>query len=59
MNKEKLECALCKLPVEVEGFSVLTTEGLKKFCCEGCLCAYQLFNDDIVEKNSQREERQP
>ena len=59
MDNEKLECALCKLPVEVDGFSVHTTEGLKKFCCEGCLCAYQLFNDNIVEKNSQLKKKQP
>jgi len=50
MAKESDKCALCGLAVEVEGFDVMTTEGLKLFCCAGCLSVYRLLNgDDIIE----------
>jgi hypothetical protein len=38
-------CALCKQPVEIAGFCLLTAEGEKYFCCDGCLYVYQLFNE--------------
>jgi hypothetical protein len=41
--EEKPPCALCKQPVEIAGFSLMTAEGEKHFCCEGCLCVYQLL----------------
>lgn len=50
MSKEMSKCALCGLPVEVEGFSVETVEGLKLFCCEGCLSVYRLLNGDEIKE---------
>jgi hypothetical protein len=44
-NKEyKASCALCGLAVEIDGFSLLSSEGEKKFCCAGCQSVYQLIN---------------
>ena len=45
--EKKIPCALCKQPVELEGFILQTEEGEKQFCCEGCLCVYQLLNENI------------
>jgi len=42
------QCDLCSLPVEVAGFQVMTAEGIKFFCCEGCLSVYRLLNGDKV-----------
>jgi len=42
-------CDLCSLPVEVDGFQVETTEGVKIFCCEGCLSVYRLLNGDKIK----------
>jgi hypothetical protein len=42
------KCDLCDLDVEVEGFKVDTTEGVKLFCCEGCLSVYSLLNGDKI-----------
>jgi hypothetical protein len=41
---DKPLCALCKQPVEIEGFCLITADGKKKFCCAGCLSIYQLLN---------------
>ena len=46
MAEEKKSCDLCGLPVEVEGFTLLTKEGKKEFCCEGCQGIYQMLNED-------------
>ncbi|BCG62516.1 MAG: hypothetical protein methR_P0159 [Methyloprofundus sp.] len=46
MADEKKSCDLCGLPVEIEGFSLLTKEGKKEFCCEGCQGIYQMLNED-------------
>lgn len=45
-------CDLCGLPVEVQGFTLKTTEGDKTFCCEGCKGIYQMLHeaDVIAEK---------
>lgn len=43
--EKKIPCALCKQPVEIAGFCLQTAEGEKHFCCEGCLCVYQLLNN--------------
>jgi hypothetical protein len=43
--EKKIPCALCKQPVEIAGFCLQTAEGEKHFCCEGCLCVYQLLNE--------------
>ncbi|MEY4768993.1 MAG: hypothetical protein RL637_1632 [Pseudomonadota bacterium] len=44
-DNEKSLCALCKQPVEIIGFSLITREGQKNFCCAGCLSIYQLLHD--------------
>jgi len=46
MTSSKEPCALCSQPVEITGFEVVTIEGLKKFCCEGCKSIYHLLNED-------------
>jgi hypothetical protein len=46
--KHQEACVLCGLPVEIEGFSVSTQEGLQTFCCAGCLSIYQLLNDNDI-----------
>ena len=51
MNKTQEFCALCGLPVEIEGFNLETEQGLEKFCCAGCLCMYQLINDNPPKQN--------
>lgn len=42
-------CTLCGLIVKVDDFSIITKEGLQKFCCAGCLSVYQLLNDDTTK----------
>jgi len=42
---EKEICALCGQPVEIEGFTETYTDGIKKFCCAGCLSIFQLLNE--------------
>jgi hypothetical protein len=44
--EKKILCALCKQPVELDGFILQTATGEKHFCCEGCLCVYQLLNEN-------------
>lgn len=51
MKQSQDYCALCGLPVEIEGFSLETEQKLQKFCCAGCLCMYQLINDQHPEPN--------
>ncbi|MGZ8946738.1 MAG: heavy metal translocating P-type ATPase metal-binding domain-containing protein [Methylococcaceae bacterium] len=46
-------CELCSQPVELEDFTLNTTEGLKKFCCLGCLSIYQLLNEEKLIANKQ------
>jgi len=48
MNKKNEVCELCGLAVEVEGFKLITKEGEKKFCCEGCKGIYQMLHEDQV-----------
>ena len=38
-------CALCGQKVVINGFSLSGKEGVKKFCCQGCLSIYELLND--------------
>jgi len=42
------KCDLCDLLVETDGFQLATTEGVKVFCCEGCLSVYRLLNGDKI-----------
>ncbi len=46
MADEKKPCDLCELPIEIKGFSLLTKDGEKNFCCEGCEGIYQMLNED-------------
>ncbi len=48
MNKIKEPCPLCGQAVEIKGFSLKTTEGVKHFCCAGCVSIYQLLNEDKI-----------
>lgn len=50
MSQDIIPCALCGLVVEVEGFNVETIEGLKQFCCAGCLSVYRLLNGDKIKE---------
>ena len=52
MSENKKECDLCGLAVEVEGFELKTTEGDKKFCCEGCKGIYQMLHEEQVLSDS-------
>lgn len=43
-------CDLCQLPVEAPDFDLVTTEGEKHFCCEGCLGIYRMLHEqDILD----------
>lgn len=46
MTDTKKVCDLCGLTVETPGFTLVTNEGVKAFCCEGCKGIYQLLNED-------------
>jgi hypothetical protein len=46
VTEKNIPCALCKQPVELAGFCLQTADGQKDFCCEGCLCIYQLLNEN-------------
>jgi len=48
MNKIIEPCPLCSQPVEIKGFSLETKEGIKHFCCAGCVSIFQLLNEDIL-----------
>jgi len=45
---ENKQCDLCGLDVEAEGFELKTTEGDKRFCCEGCKGIYQMLHHEQV-----------
>ena len=45
--KNREPCVLCGQPVEISGFSLVTSDGsVQSFCCAGCLSIYQLLNED-------------
>lgn len=49
MSEEKKVCELCRLTVEVSGFTLKLNNGDEKvFCCEGCKGIYQMLNEDKV-----------
>jgi len=48
MSDKKEICDLCGLAVEVQGFSLKTQGGDKKFCCEGCKGIFQMLHEDQV-----------
>lgn len=53
MREEKLSCDLCTLPVEIPGFRLSTKNGVKQFCCEGCLGIYRLLHEDEIAEDPQ------
>ncbi|MCK9609173.1 MAG: heavy metal translocating P-type ATPase metal-binding domain-containing protein [Methylomonas sp.] len=48
MSDKQIQCDLCGLDVEVEGFELKTTDGDKKFCCEGCKGIYHMLHEEQV-----------
>jgi len=46
MAANKEPCAFCAQAVQLDQFTLMTTDGLLHFCCAGCLCIYQLLNSD-------------
>lgn len=40
------DCALCGLPIEVEGFRLIGNQGTRRFCCEGCQGIYRILHPD-------------
>ncbi len=48
MGDKKEICDLCGLPVEVDGFKLVTKDGPKQFCCEGCKGIFQMLHEDLV-----------
>jgi hypothetical protein len=52
MPEQEKPCDLCGLPVKISGFELRTTDGLKSFCCEGCVGIYSmLHNPELVDEN--------
>ena len=47
-DDDKQKCDLCSLDVEVKGFVLITVEGEKHFCCEGCKGIYQMMHEDQI-----------
>ena len=56
INKNETDCDLCALPVEVQGFTLKTTEGSKAFCCEGCKGIYEMLHQELILPNSEETE---
>lgn len=52
MSKDKQACDLCGLPVEVSGFTLQTTEGLKYFCCDGCQGIYSMLHAADIQDDT-------
>lgn len=48
MSEEKPSCDLCTLPVEIPDFRLQTKNGIKQFCCEGCLGIYRLLHEEEI-----------
>jgi hypothetical protein len=48
MGDENRTCDLCELSIEVSGFELVTQEGTRYFCCEGCKGIYHLLHEADV-----------
>lgn len=48
MSETKKGCELCGLPVQTRGFKLITKDGEKMFCCEGCKSIYRLLYQDSI-----------
>lgn len=55
MNEIESQCELCKLPVEVQVFTLATQKGQLHFCCEGCLSVYKLLQTELSENSKDQE----
>jgi hypothetical protein len=42
MENQSELCEQCGKKIELSGFELLLEQGMKYFCCEGCLSIYQL-----------------
>ena len=47
-NDTPKACDLCGLPVETPDFSLMTANGRKRFCCEGCHGIYQMLHEGEI-----------
>ena len=54
MKETKKACDLCGLAVEVSGFKLLTSDGEKEFCCEGCKGIYQMLHENLILDSSDK-----
>ncbi len=49
-ESEVITCAQCGLLMKIKAFNLSTKEGIKYFCCSGCLNIYRILNDWIQHK---------
>jgi len=54
MNDIKKVCDLCGLSIETLGFNLVTKDGDKSFCCEGCKGIYQMLHEDQILPESKQ-----
>lgn len=47
-NHTPKPCDLCGLPIETPDFFLLTVNGRKDFCCEGCHGIYQMLHEGEI-----------
>lgn len=52
MNQTSDLCAYCKSLPSSSGFKLITKEGEKLFCCQGCLSIYQMLNNDNTQASN-------
>lgn len=50
MESQSELCGQCGKKIELSGFDLLLEQGMKHFCCEGCLSIYQLVCLKSVSK---------
>jgi len=51
MSEEQANCDLCCLPVEIPDFELRTKDGVRHFCCEGCMEIYRMLHEsEIVDE---------
>lgn len=56
MQPSESKCDLCQQPAVLKGFEVMTTQGLKTFCCEGCRSIFQmLYVEQILPISEEKE----
>jgi hypothetical protein len=52
VETSKEPCELCGQTVKIKGFTLKSTEGIKKFCCMGCLSIFQILHHSNNETTS-------